>query len=598
MNQPFIGSEAEFEQIVNDHKLLLYSVVYSIAGNADADDIVQETFIHAYYHYGEIRDKAKLTSWLCAVARNKAYDTARKNARKARRVLSMDVLENAVTHTTPENLYIRREKRERLMEEIADLSDKYRETVMLYYFAGKSVGEISELLSVSEGTVKFRLSESRKKLRKELFDLMNEEKKIVEQKDIFAKVKEATRQARDAIKAHKTGQASEICDAVMEKIGDDLSGLTKEELEILYDFYIAKSDSIRYAEGLAAAMPYIQKSVEIAEGSGEDEWMSGAYIYYAVKLASIGKADEAVYYYKKALEKAEQIGKAYQIADCLYWIGFNECDNNAKDYGLSYFERVLEMKETLLHDRENECASKNAYALAYSAATAIKRAGERLVEPDGISSTAPVMLKSENGWILKGEEGFECGSPMRMDNIFFRITRMSPCLSNKLTEGYTFEQDSFSYSHTPIRSKFEVISMDEEITVPAGIFAHCLHTRYTDFVPDDENDRNKRTHGVTDIWYAEGVGVVCVRFTPILPEWAYHAMLKSYQVAPVTDAAFPDGYLPLSVGNQWSYEYFDGEDRPLSEKYDYESLFEVVCIRDCDGAAMIAQSAWSCSKKQ
>ena len=168
----FDGTTQDFEDIVNQNKLLIYSIVYGISGNFEADDIVQEAFVYAYYHYGTLKDKSKLPSWLCAIARNNAYDSLKRGGR----TVSIDVLSKAVSHTTPENIYIKRDEKRQLFTEIFKLSDVYRETVMLYYFAGKSIREISEILSVPEGTIKFRLSESRKKLKKELIDIMGEEK--------------------------------------------------------------------------------------------------------------------------------------------------------------------------------------------------------------------------------------------------------------------------------------------------------------------------------------------------------------------------------------------------------------------------------------
>ncbi|MGM9680709.1 MAG: sigma-70 family RNA polymerase sigma factor [Eubacteriales bacterium] len=589
MNQIFDGTEQGFEQIVNENKLLLYSIVYSIAGNCDADDIVQETFIHAYYHWGAIREKSKLTSWLCAVARNKAYDSKRQN-----RPLSLDALDQAVNKATPESLYIKKEDRNRLIDGISALSEKYRETVMLYYFADKSIREISELLSIPEGTVKFRLSESRKKLRKELFDMMNEEKKTVEHKDIFAKIKEATEKAKEAILANNSGAASEICDALICDVGTDLSGLTGEELRILYDLYYAKFRSIRYTEGLKAAMPYFEKCVEIAEFSGDDEWISETYSFYASELSNMGRREESACYNQKALENAERTGKVSLIAKRLFWKGICALKNDAEDGGLSYFERVLDMKDALLYDKENDSRSKEAYGLSYAAAAALKGAGtpENLYD---FQAALPGMKKDEKGWKLAGEPGYGSHGTV-LPTVFYRITRLSPCLSDKLIEGYTFEQNAFSYSHEPIRSLFEVVSMDERVEVPAGTFEHCLHTRYTDFVKEDECAKNKRTHGVTDIWYAEGVGVVCLHFVPIDGEVEF-AGLKSYETAPVADAPFPDGYLPMAVGNKWSYESYDREGKPVSESYDYENFYEVICIRNSDGAAMIAHSGWSRPKE-
>lgn len=171
-----------------------------------------------------------------------------------------------------------------------------------------------------------------------------------------------------------------------------------------------------------------------------------------------------------------------------------------------------------------------------------------------------------------------------------------PCLSDKVCEGYTFEQDTFSYSPKPLRSKYEVISMDEPMCTPAGEFAHCIHIRYTNDLGDDDNFTNKITNGVTDIWYAEGVGVACVSFLPIEGE-AYTQKLSSYEVTMPEGASFPDNYLPMALGNKWAYVCYDKDGRPLSDTLDYENLFEVVCFRDSDGAAMIAQSGWSVKKK-
>lgn len=278
----FPGTGEAFEQLVNENKLLLYSIVYGIAGSCEADDIVQEAFVYAYFHYGALREREKLTSWLCAIARNKAYDSIKRSSK----MVSTDVLGNMASAVTPETAYIRREEKNRLMNEISALPEKNRETVMLFYFAGRRIREISEILAIPEGTVKFRLSESRKKLRKELIDMMREEKKTVAQKEIFTRIREETEKAQKAIVEHKTKEASDLCDAMLQKIGD-LSALSAEELSILSSLYQTKFRSVRYAEDLKAADQYLKKTVEIAEASGSAEWMSGAYSYYATELSNI-----------------------------------------------------------------------------------------------------------------------------------------------------------------------------------------------------------------------------------------------------------------------------------------------------------------------
>lgn len=587
----FDGTTQEFEDIVNRNKLLIYSIVYGITGNFEADDIVQEAFVYAYYHYGTLKDKNKLSSWLCAIARNNAYDSLKRGGR----TVSLDVLGKAVSQTTPENIYIKRDEKRQLFTEIFKLSDVYRETIMLYYFAGKNIREISEILSVPEGTIKFRLSESRKKLKKELIDIMGEEKHEIEQKDIFAKIREETEKANKAIQIRDTKAASDICDAVLHEIGD-LSAMSREELNTLYSLYSTKIDAIWFAEPWQDSEKYLIKLVEIAEASGDTIWISNTYSFYAAQLSNMGRKDESTKYYKMSLEKAEETGKISVIVDKLYWCGINAYQNTEADHGLLYFKKVIEMKEALFADTEHE-RNKDSYTLAYSAYSALKRAGDHVSKLTEFLSSVPSISRTDGNFTIAGDPGFLDTNPGgRLEDIFYRITRLEPCLSDKIKEGYIFEQNTFSYSHTPIHSCFEVVSMNETFEAPAGKFNCCLHTRYTNYVADDENDLNKETNGVTDIWYAPNVGVVGVIFIPVAGNRKCLKLLE-YRVESTTDAINAELYLPLAVGNRWSYEAFDPNDIPYSEHYEYENLFEVVCVRNFDNAAVIAHSGWCCPKE-
>ena len=510
----FSGSMHEFEQLINDNKLLLYSIVYSIAGNLEADDIVQESFIYAYYHYGSLKNKTNLSSWLCTIARNKAYGSIKR----ARRFVSMDDLGSAVSSVTPESVILRRDEKEHIMREVYALSEKYRETVMLYYFAEKSVREISEILSIPEGTVKFRLADARKKLRKELFEMFEEEKKTVENKDIFSKIKETTEKARKAIKENDIKSAAEICDEVLlDSI--DLKNLSNDERYILSDFYHAKIRSIMYTENRDTVNQYVKKVVEIAESSGDDEWISSSYSYYASHLSNAWHKEEASKYRKLSLERAEKTGKASIIADCSYWCGIDAFNNDDFENAKKYFSRILEMKETLFADKDNECSNKTSYALAYSAYTVIKNAGSRVNKLKNYASLAPVIERKPEGYSLSESQGSSYSSDsifLNSMDIFSSIAKISPFLSEKIKEGYTFEQNTFSYSYYPVQSLFEVVSMNETYETPDGKFENCLHIRYTNQLSDNNNNfSNRITNGITDIWYAPNIGIAGYTFAPI-----------------------------------------------------------------------------------
>ena len=174
----FDGTSEEFRHIVESYQLLLYSVVYAASAYAEADDIVQETFIYAYYHWGMLREKEKLSAWLCAIARNKAAHSMKKKGK----TVSLDRIGEKMYVSSPESAFLRQERRAEILKKISGLSEKYRETVMLYYFAEKSISEISAILEIPEGTVKCRLYEARKKLQKELLYMIREEKENITKK--------------------------------------------------------------------------------------------------------------------------------------------------------------------------------------------------------------------------------------------------------------------------------------------------------------------------------------------------------------------------------------------------------------------------------
>ena len=233
----FDGTDDDFKRIVDSYKLLLYSVVYAASAHADADDIVQETFIYAYYHWGMLRDKEKLSSWLCAIAKNKASHAMRTAGKR----VSMEKLGNRLCVSSPESTFLRREERMEIREKLYALSEKYREAVMLYYFAGKSISEISSLLEVPEGTVKFRLHEGRKKLKEELIHMMNGEKKQVKEKNVWENIKAELHLAQEAFHAHQKGEANAICDILIEQFKDmDPALLSKEEIRVMIRVYNQK----------------------------------------------------------------------------------------------------------------------------------------------------------------------------------------------------------------------------------------------------------------------------------------------------------------------------------------------------------------------
>lgn len=608
----FDGTNEEFSHIIESYKLLLYSVVYAASVYTDADDIVQETFIYAYYHWGTLRKKENLSSWLCAIAKNKAAHTVKTT----RKTLSLDAVENRVRISSPESAFLQQERRQEIREKIRELPEKYRDILMLYYFAEMKISAIAEFLEISESNVKFRLYEGRKKLKKELLSLMVEEKKQVKEKDISAKIEHELQRVVGARLAYQRGDANAICDVLIEQFKDiDLNTLSKDELCLMVEVYHQKFVTNRHMESREKNIVYLEKSVELAEISRDELLMQECYKTYANYLGGLGRHKESIEYFEKALAIAKKLGESPLIAELHYWLGAGYLYTNKENRDIfrakAYFEKAVCDKDALLKSNHG----KYIYTLAYSAFAAMSRVKD-LMRLDGVHSTSPNIIKTERGLKLQIHQGFRAENfrTYLMFDVIAHITHISPFLSNDIYEGYQFHTNTSTRSKVPVRSRYEVVSMKERVESPAGIFDDCLHIRYTD---QTEDEINFSYVGTRDIYYAPNVGLVQIHFKS-LNDWAYSIKLTKYEVIPVKNGDLCDRYLPLTIGNVWYYDPYRVEGTRFDET-DYENRFEVVANRKndvdalrwlptpiakvaskCENAIItsIAHSGWICKKDQ
>ena len=134
----------------------------------EADELSQEILFTAVRELPHLKDKSRLEPWLWGIANNVAK-VFRRHKGKQRALYSYDTLEGLPCgdeyDIEEEELY------DHLRTKIAMLSEIYRNIVILYYYEGLSVKQISNQLSVPEGTVTWRLSEARRKLKKECTEM-------------------------------------------------------------------------------------------------------------------------------------------------------------------------------------------------------------------------------------------------------------------------------------------------------------------------------------------------------------------------------------------------------------------------------------------
>lgn len=163
-------TDRELEQIYNEaYKAVYWTAMALLKNEADAEDIVQDTFVSLIESYDSIADKTKVVAWLKKTAANKCLN--RLTRTKTDNVADgfFETIEALPEDFLPDSIAESEETRKIIMNIIDNvLSDDIRRTLVLFYFDEMSTKEIAEVLGIPQGTVLWRLSFAKKRIKKEV----------------------------------------------------------------------------------------------------------------------------------------------------------------------------------------------------------------------------------------------------------------------------------------------------------------------------------------------------------------------------------------------------------------------------------------------
>jgi RNA polymerase sigma-70 factor (ECF subfamily) len=160
------GDAAAFEEVYRAHAGRLYSLVFRMAGSThDAEDLLQEIFLHAYRKMASFRGDSSLGTWLYRLAVNHCLDVLRGRQAKMTRVTDSLDEEGAAEPASATPLVPTAVSRLDLERAIARLPAGCRTAFVLHDVEGFEHNEIATLLGVSEGTSKSQVHKARMKLR-------------------------------------------------------------------------------------------------------------------------------------------------------------------------------------------------------------------------------------------------------------------------------------------------------------------------------------------------------------------------------------------------------------------------------------------------
>ena len=180
------GDMNAFSEIVDRYRSAVYGLCYHKMGNfEDAEELAQDTFVKAYLSLKQLQDATKLAPWLYKIAVNLCKMRQRAQGEKN---VSLDDAESQedISPSVQEQLEAK-ELHSLVRKALSQISEKSRLVMTLFYLDNYSYKEIAPFLGISVQTVKSRLHEAKKQLRRELLRIVDDLFKGQKLKDEFTK---------------------------------------------------------------------------------------------------------------------------------------------------------------------------------------------------------------------------------------------------------------------------------------------------------------------------------------------------------------------------------------------------------------------------
>jgi RNA polymerase sigma-70 factor (ECF subfamily) len=181
-----MADQATFAETAMEFMPSLYSAALRMTRNpADAEDLVQETYLKAYRGYGGFQEGTNLKAWLYRILTNTFINKYRAAKRRPDETDLDDVedfylyrrlggLEEARASRSAEDELLDFFTETEVKDAVESLPEQFRLAVLLADVEGFSYKEIAEILDIPMGTVMSRLHRGRKALQKRLYHFASE----------------------------------------------------------------------------------------------------------------------------------------------------------------------------------------------------------------------------------------------------------------------------------------------------------------------------------------------------------------------------------------------------------------------------------------
>jgi len=162
-----INKDVLLYQLMRKYGSELKRIAYLYVNDkVECEDIIQEVFISCYQNLDQFRNEASYKTWLIRITINKCKDYRKRWSIK--NLIFKPGINPLNTSQSTEEEYIQQQNSDEIVEQIASLSGKYKEVLILYYYQEMNMKEISDVLNISVNTVKSRLLRGKDALKRKI----------------------------------------------------------------------------------------------------------------------------------------------------------------------------------------------------------------------------------------------------------------------------------------------------------------------------------------------------------------------------------------------------------------------------------------------
>jgi RNA polymerase sigma-70 factor (ECF subfamily) len=174
IQQTLSGDPAAYGRLVTVYQDRLFnSMVHVVGAVEEAEDVVQEAFVQAYVKLGSFDGRSAFFTWLYRIAFRLALNRRRSSRVEISLVQDEERggIEPPDAGDSPDARMMREERAREIRAALNRLNEEYRLAIVLREMEGLSYEAIADILEISVGTVRSRLSRARSLMRQYLQDV-------------------------------------------------------------------------------------------------------------------------------------------------------------------------------------------------------------------------------------------------------------------------------------------------------------------------------------------------------------------------------------------------------------------------------------------